>query len=83
MSFNNLSKSKKREILNISIKSNEYMLYESLLRLGLDPSSFDIETFDIESLSLNSTSEEFIKNLSKSIQSLNFIKDELVSLEQS
>jgi hypothetical protein len=77
MSFDHLTKDKKREILNISIKSNEHLLYESLIRLGIDPSSFDVESFDIATIKSNQTSEEFIKNLIKSISSLKFINKEM------
>lgn len=82
MSFNNLDKNKKIEILNISIKSNEHMLYESLLRLGIDPSSFDMDLFDPNTISITSSSEEFVKNLTKAISSLKFINKELNLLEQ-
>jgi hypothetical protein len=77
MSFDHLTKDKKREILNISIKSNEHLLYESLIRLGVDPLSFDIELFDVDTIKRNQTSEEFIKNLIKSISSLKFINKEI------
>lgn len=82
MSFNNLSKNKKVEILNISIKSNEHMLYEALLRLGFDPSVFDLETFDTSTLPNDNISEEFVKNIKKAISSLKFINNELLLLEQ-
>jgi hypothetical protein len=77
MSFDHLTKDKKKEILNISIKSNEHLLYESLIRLGIDPLSFDVESFDIATIKRNQTSEEFIKNLMKSISSLKFINKEI------
>jgi hypothetical protein len=77
MSFDHLTKDKKREIINISIKSNEHLLYESLIRLGIDPLSFDVELFDIATIKHNQTSEEFIKNLMKSISSLKFINKEI------
>jgi hypothetical protein len=82
MSFNKLTKSKKRELLNMSIKSNEHLLYESLIKLGVDPSSFDIDSFDINEVEIDLTSEEFVKNLIKSISSLKFIKKEIELLEQ-
>lgn len=82
MSFNNLSKNKKVEILNISIKSNEHMLYEALLRLGIDPIIFDLETFDTSTLPNDNISEEFVKNIKKAISSLKFINNELLLLEQ-
>jgi hypothetical protein len=82
MPFDNLSNDKKREILNLSIKSSEHMLYESLLRLGLDPSSFDIDSFNIEDFNLNPSDEEFVKNLEKSIRSINLIKQEKIILGQ-
>jgi hypothetical protein len=77
MSFNKLTKSKKRELLNMSIKSNEHLLYESLIKLGIDPSSFDIDSFDINEVEIDLTSEEFVKNLIKSISSLKFINKEI------
>jgi hypothetical protein len=82
MSFNKLTKNKKRELLNMSIKSNEHLLYESLIKLGIDPSSFDIDSFDINEVEIDLTSEEFVKNLIKSISSLKFIKKEIELLEQ-
>jgi hypothetical protein len=82
MSFNNLSKNKKEQIINMSIKSNEHILYESLLRLGIDPSSFDIDSFDIDTVKTSSTSEHFVKDLMQSISSLKFIKKEIELLEQ-
>jgi hypothetical protein len=77
MSFDHLTKDKKREIINISIKSNEHLLYESLIRLGIDPSSFDVESFDMGTIKSNQNSEEFIKNLINSISSLKFINKEI------
>jgi hypothetical protein len=82
MPFDDLSNDKKREILNLSIKSSEHTLYESLLRLGLDPSSFDIDSFNIEDFNFNPSDEEFVKNLEKSIRSINLIKQEIIILGQ-
>ena len=82
MSFNNLSKSKKIQILNISIKSNEYILYEALLNLGIDPAIFHLETFDISTLPNDSMFEDFVNNLKKSILSLKIINNELLLLEE-
>jgi hypothetical protein len=81
MSFNNLSVDKKREILNISTKNNEQVIYESAVRLGIDPSSFDLNSFSADLININSGSEKFLDNLLKAIESLKFINSELNSLE--
>jgi hypothetical protein len=82
MSFNNLNKNKKRELLNMSIKSNEHLLYESLIKLGIDPVIFDLETFDTSNLPSEDVSKELIENLKKAISSLKTINSELSLLEQ-
>lgn len=82
MSFSNLNKDKKIQILNISKKTNEDMLYESLIRLGIDPAVFDPSTFDFSTIQLNDGSQKFIENATKAISSLSFINQQLQVLGQ-
>lgn len=82
MPFNNLNKNKKIEILNISIKSNEHILYEALIRLGINPDDFNLETFNLSNLPNDNMSKEFVDNLKKSILSLKLINSELLLLEK-
>jgi hypothetical protein len=82
MSFSNLNKDKKIQILNISKKSNEDMLYESLIRLGIDPVVFDLENFDSSDLPSDTMHKEFVNNLKKSVSLLKLINSELSLLEQ-
>jgi hypothetical protein len=82
MSFNNLSKNKKKQVINISIKNNEFLIYESLIRLGIDPRFFDVNSFDVNIIKVGPIFQEFLENLIKSISSLKLIEKELELLEQ-
>jgi hypothetical protein len=77
MSFNNLSKNKKKQVINISIKNNEFLTYESLIRLGIDPRSFDVNSFDVNTIKVGPIFQEFLENLIKCISSLKLIEKEL------
>jgi len=78
--FENIDPIKKREILLAAKPIHETALYESLVRLGLDPESFDIETFEGTEENYGLANLEFCNNASSAIQNIKMIDRELAKL---
>ena len=81
MIFNNISTEKKMEALIAAREAHEQSLYDSILRVGIDPEEFDMNTFDPDDENHPKNSEEILKGITKSISSLNIVKKEMDSLE--
>lgn len=78
--FENIDPAKKREILLAAKPIHETALYESLVRLGLDPESFNIETFDGSEENYGSANLEFCTNANNAIENIKMIDRELAKL---
>jgi len=81
MIFNNISAKKKLETLNAVKIANEEVLYDSILRLGLDPDTFEPEVFDRNSSTLPKNVDEILDDIERSITSLEIISREIAELE--
>jgi hypothetical protein len=81
MIFNNISAKKKLETLNAVKIANEEVLYDSILRLGLDPDTFEPELFDRNSSNLPKNVDEILDDIERSITSLEIISREIAELE--
>jgi hypothetical protein len=81
MIFNNISAKKKLETLNAVKIANEEVLYDSILRLGLDPDTFEPELFDRNSFTLPKNVDEILNDIERSINSLGIIGREIAELE--
>jgi hypothetical protein len=79
--FNNLNSEKKKELLELSRPFHEQVLYEALIRLGIDPLTFDPDSFDENDSSFPPNLGEVIENAAKAINSLKIIERELGSIE--
>jgi hypothetical protein len=81
MIFNNISAEKKLETLNTVKIVNEEALYDLILRLGLDPDTFDPEVFDRNSDALPNNVDDILDDIERVIASLNIINREIAGLE--
>jgi hypothetical protein len=81
MIFNNISREKKLETLNAAKIAHEEVLYDSILRLGLDPDTFEPEVFDRNSSTLPKNVDEILDDIERSITSLEIISREIAELE--
>lgn len=75
--FNNVTNEKKLEILETAMVLQEQVLYESLIRLGLDPSTFDIDSFDSDSSNYQPNVDEIIQDAARAISALKIIYQEM------
>jgi hypothetical protein len=83
MIFNNINKSTKLEILEENTPTYEKEVYEVLIKLGIDPETFDESAFE-ESTSLDPTdlsTIELHKRLRLGIDALAVIQKEISNLE--
>jgi hypothetical protein len=78
--FNNLTKEKKIEILESAMPFHEQVLYESIIRLGLDPDEFDPDLFDGTEENFGPQNLEFCKSAQKAIDGLDLIRRQIESL---
>lgn len=81
MIFNNISAEKKLETLNAAKIAHEEILYDSILRLGLDPDLFNPDEFNPNDETLPRNTEHIIQDITRSISSLNIINREIAELE--
>lgn len=81
MIFNNISKEKKIEILTAAREVHEQGLYDSILRIGIDPEEFNMDTFNPNDENHPKNNEEIIQSISNAIASLGIIKKEMDLLE--
>lgn len=81
MIFNNLNSEKKKELLELSRPFHEQVLYEALIRLGIDPTTFDPDSFDVDNPSFPPNLGDIINNAAKAINSLKIIERELSNIE--
>ena len=75
--FNNITNEKKLEMLETARDLHEQVLYESLIRLGIDPSTFSIDNFDSNSENYPPNVEEIIQDAVRSIAALTIIYQEM------
>jgi hypothetical protein len=81
MYFNNLNSEKKKELLQLSRPLHEQVLYGSLIRLGIDPSSFDPDNFDVNNFSFPPNVQDIIDDLVNSLSSIKIIEKELSEID--
>jgi hypothetical protein len=84
MIFNNIDKSTKLEILQENIPKYEKDIYEILIKLGINPATFDEDNFEEEDPSVDETDLTTIdsrRRLKEAIDSLNMINEEIKNLE--
>jgi hypothetical protein len=77
MIFQNISTEKKLETLNSAKVAHEEALYDSILRVGLDPDLFDPETFDKNDPTLPSNLSQILEDIERSINSIIIINREI------
>jgi hypothetical protein len=80
MIFENISTEKKLETLNSAKVAHEEALYDSILRVGLDPDSFDPETFDKNDPTLPTNLSQILEDIERSINSINIINREILQI---
>jgi hypothetical protein len=83
MLFANIDNETKMEILQNHILIYEKDLYENLIKLAIDPESFDIDSFDKEELSIaedDLAAMQQVRILEKAIDALTMINREISSL---
>lgn len=84
MLFNNVDKSKKIEILQQTIPKFEQDVYQILIELAIDPATFDEDNFEeIDPLTHEDdlSTIAFRNRLRQCLDALQFIKQEIASLE--
>lgn len=81
MIFNNISAEKKLETLNAARIAHEEVLYDSILRLGLDPDIFNPDEFNPMDENLPRNTEQIIDDITRSINSIKIIDREIRDLE--
>jgi len=79
--FENINKDKKLEILETAKPIHEVLLYESIVRLGIDPETFDMDSFEGTEENYGLGNMEFCQNADKAIAALKMINREITSLE--
>lgn len=83
MIFNNIDKETKLEILQENLTHYEKDIYQNLIKLGIDPEEFDLNTFDRQSLDIDEQNASAVFTadlLDKDIKALNMIYKEIDSL---
>lgn len=84
MLFNNINKQTKLQILEENIPEYEKNIYEILIKLGIDPVTFDEDSFVEEDPSVD---ENDLKTtglrtkLKQAIDAINIINEEIANLE--
>lgn len=84
MLFNNIDKNTKLEILEENIPDYEKDVYGLLIKLGINPATFDEDTFEEEDPSVDEndlTTVAFRKRLKEAIDALKIINEEILNLE--
>jgi|688.fasta_scaffold467286_2 hypothetical protein len=84
MLFNNIDKNTKLEILEENIPDYEKDVYGLLIKLGINPATFDEDTFEEEDPSVDEndlTTVAFRKRLKEAIDALKIINEEISNLE--
>lgn len=79
--FENIDRDKKIEILETARPLHERLLYESLVRLGIDPNGFDMDSFEGTEENYGLGNMEFCENADKAIAAIKMINREIASLE--
>jgi hypothetical protein len=83
MLFTNIDNETKMEILQSHIFIYEKDLYENLIKLAIDPESFDIDSFNKEELSIaedDLAAMQQVRILQRAIDALTMINREISSL---
>lgn len=78
--FENIDQTKKTEILLSAKPIHELALYECIVRLGLDPETFDMDTFQGTEENYGLANLEFCNNANKAIETIKMINRELAKL---
>ena len=81
MIFNNITREKKIEMLTDARVGHEENIYNSILKIGLDPDEFNAESFDPDDNLHPENNEVLLQGIAKSINFLNIIDREIASLE--
>jgi hypothetical protein len=84
MLFNNIDKNTKLEILEENIPDYEKDVYGLLIKLGINPATFDEDTFEEEDPSVDENdlaTVAFRKRLKEAIDALKIINEEISNLE--
>ena len=79
--FDNITNEKKLEMLETARDLHEQVLYESLIRLGIDPSTFVINNFDPSADIYPPNVEEIIQDAVRSIAALKIVYQEMELIE--
>lgn len=78
--FENIDSTKRKEILLSAKPIHELVLYESIVRLGLDPESFNMDEFNGTEENYGLVNLEFCANANKAIESIKMIDRELAKI---
>jgi len=84
MLFNNINKNTKLLILEENIPEYEKDIYEILIKLGINPATFDEDSFEEEDPSIDEgdlATVGFRKRLKLAIDALEIINQEIANLE--
>lgn len=84
MIFNNIDKNTKLEILEENIPEYEKNVYEILIKLGINPVTFNEDSFEEEDPSVDENDLTTIglrKTLKQAVDAINIINQEIENLE--
>jgi hypothetical protein len=85
MKFNSLDKETKKQIIEDNLLKYEKDVYELLIKLAIDPESFDEDLYDEDSFEVKEddmTTKNLLSDLTKAINALNVLISELNSVEE-
>lgn len=86
MNFSSLNKNVKKQIIEDNLLEYEKTLYELLIKLAIDPDSFDIDTYDENSYEVKEddmTRKNLLSSLTKAVNDFGIILNELRLTEES
>lgn len=84
MKFNSLDKEIKKQIIEDNLLKYEKDVYELLIKLAIDPESFDADAYDENSFEVKEddmTTKNLLSDLTKATSALNVLTTELNSIE--
>jgi hypothetical protein len=85
MKFNSLDKETKKQIIEDNLLKYEKDVYELLIKLAIDPESFDTDLYDEDSFDVKEddmTTKNLLSDLTKAISALSVLTSELDSIEE-
>lgn len=86
MNFSSLNKNIKKQIIEDNLLEYERTLYELLIKLAIDPDSFEIDTYDENSYEVKEddmTRKNLLSSLTKAVNDFGIILNELRLTEES